>query len=510
MPDLELVDERRRLLFAGRVFRRPEASGPAFTDQFAEAHVVLFDNYLVVTKPPRALDRDGSGHAKYQLARRPVPIDLVQLRTTSFSDPPVPRSSGFHLRSTRSTGASVGVGGSGFTSGGLPPGAGAGAAGSAAAADGGAPLSPVPSTTGSFATSMTAPGGGSGGGGGSPSPVLASGSSAAAAAASDSLLWPISFFQLGRYDGLVHLYVESAALRSQWEAHLHAAVSQRAQYAAANPVVRLDPLADLTFGSTSAVVGSLLSPAAARADPGTRFGKPTCSTPLRMPAAAGSGSVDGHQWLVVAGCAEGIFVGWRAGGAGSAAAAGQGRPQQRTMQQVVHLEGITQCAVLPEFSFLLVIANKVLVACEPPSPSRRRRRRVGVSVSATLSQLSKADLALARADALEALIPSKAGSKLDQASKGASLAPFLVVFLLPEPGPNLYTSPSRSTATPQRAEGRLVLQGGQDRRRRPSHARHLCVPFLLVASSSPPRSDPPFLPLVPRPPPRPPTLYTSI
>lgn len=96
--------------------------------------------------------------------------------------------------------------------------------------------------------------------------------------------------------------------------------------------------------------------------------------------------------------------------------------------------------------------------------------------------LSKADLALALADALEALIPSKAGSKLDQASKGASLAPFLVVFLLPEPGPHLYTSPSRSTATPQRAEGRLVFQGGQDRRRRPSHARHLCVPFLLVAS----------------------------
>ncbi|GAA5891760.1 hypothetical protein JCM8208_002876 [Rhodotorula glutinis] len=382
MPDLELVDERRRLLFAGRVFRRPEASGPAFTDQFAEAHVVLFDNYLVVTKPPRALDRDGTGHAKYQLARRPVPIDLVQLRTTSFSDAPVPRSSGFHLRSTRSTGASVGGGGSGFASSGLPPGA---AAGAAAAVDGGAPLSPVPSTTGSFATSMAgAGGGGGGGGGGSPSPGLASGSSAAAGAASDSLLWPISFFQLGRYDGLVHLYVESAALRSQWEAHLHAAVAQRAQCAAANPVVRLDPLADLTFGSTSAVVGSLLSPAAARADPGTRFGKPTCSTPLRMPAAAGSASGDGHQWLVVAGCAEGIFVGWRAGGAGSSssAAAGHGRPQQRTMQQVVHLEGITQCAVLPEFSFLLVIANKVLVAY-----------------------------------ALEALIPSKAGSKLDQASK---------------------------------------------------------------------------------------------
>lgn len=34
------------------------------------------------------------------------------------------------------------------------------------------------------------------------------------------------------------------------------------------------------------------------------------------------------------------------------------------MQQVVHLNGITQCAVLPDFSFLLVVANKVLVACK--------------------------------------------------------------------------------------------------------------------------------------------------
>lgn len=342
MPDLELLDSAsRRLFLAGKVYRRPDSG--AFTDQFAEAHLVLFDHYLVLTKPPRALDRDrdrdregaaAPPHAKYQLARRPVPVDLVQLRTTSFSDPPVPRSSGFHLRSNRSVGASNG-GGSGF--GGGPAGAGAGAG-----AGPGAPLSPVPSTTGSFATTGT---GGGGGGGGSPSPGLASagGGGGGGGGGGDSLLWPISFFQLGRYDGLVHFYVDSPAQRAQWESALHAAVSQRAAHAAQHPVVRLDPLADLTFGSTSAVVGSLS--ATPRADPATRFGKPTCSTPLR----AGTS----REWLVVAGCAEGIFVGWRAPA-----------NRQRTMQQVVHLEGITQCAVLPEFSFLLVIANKVLVACE--------------------------------------------------------------------------------------------------------------------------------------------------
>ncbi|BGP36192.1 Rho guanine nucleotide exchange factor [Rhodotorula kratochvilovae] len=300
--DLELLDDSRKFFLSGRVFRRPEGSG--FTDQFHEAHLVLFDNYLVLTKPPRPLDRDreGAGHPKYQLARRPVPLDLVQLKTASFSEPPVPRSSGFHLRSNRSAGD--------------------------------APASPLPT-----AAAATSPGGGSGGGG-------------------DSLLWPVSFFQLGRFDGLVYFYVDSPALRAEWEKHLKAAVALRHARQAARRVVRLDPLADLTFGSTSTVVGSL-APASASADPATRFGKPTCSTPLA--------TADG-AWLVIAGCAEGIFIGWR------------GRP--RTMQQVVHLAGITQCAVLPEFSFLLVIANKVLVAY-----------------------------------ALEALIPSKAGSKLDQASK---------------------------------------------------------------------------------------------
>ncbi|GAA5824608.1 hypothetical protein JCM3770_006692, partial [Rhodotorula araucariae] len=313
--DLELLDDSRRFFFSGRVFRRPEGSG--FTDQFHEAHLVLFDNYLVLTKPPRAHDRDrdrdrdrdgAAHHPKYQLARRPVPLDLVQLKTASFSEPPVPRSSGFHLRSNRS------------------------------AAAGDVPASPLPSAT--------SPGSGAGAGVG----------------AGDSLLWPVSFFQLGRFDGLVYFYVDSSAVRSEWETHLKAAVAVRHAHQAARRVVRLDPLADLTFGSTSTVVGSLAPARLATADPASRFGKPTCSTPLATgPDGAGA-------WLVVAGCAEGIFIGWR------------GRP--RTMQQVVHLAGITQCAVLPDFSFLLVIANKVLVAY-----------------------------------ALEALIPSKAGSKLDPASK---------------------------------------------------------------------------------------------
>lgn len=144
---------------------------------------------------------------------------------------------------------------------------------------------------------------------------------------------------MGRFDGLVHLYVDTAAQRLQWEKKLKEAVSLRVQRQEANRVIRLDPLADTTFGTTS-TIGSL---AAGPAQGTNQFGKPTCSTPLQ--------TIDG-LWLIIAGCQEGIFIGWR------------GRPQ--SMQQVVHLAGITQCAVLPDFSFLLVVANKVLVACEFP------------------------------------------------------------------------------------------------------------------------------------------------
>ncbi|BGP04378.1 Rho guanine nucleotide exchange factor [Rhodotorula toruloides] len=279
--DLELSDTSRRFFMAGRIYRRPE--GSTFADQFQDGHLILFDNYLVFTKTPRP---DRSGHQKYQITRRPVPLDLVQLKTTSFAEPPIPRSSGFHLRSTRSTGV--------------------------------AQATPQPAADGT------------------------------------QLLYPVSYFQLGRFDGLVYFYVDSAGVRDEWEKMLKEAVTQRLQHQELRRVVRLDPLADQTFGTTS-TIGSLSGASVAP----NQFGRPTCSTPLM--------TVDG-LWLIIAGCAEGIFVGWR------------GRP--KTMQQVVHLAGITQCAVLPEFSFLLVIANKVLVAY-----------------------------------ALEALIPSSTGTKLDQASK---------------------------------------------------------------------------------------------
>ncbi|ORY90211.1 CNH domain-domain-containing protein [Leucosporidium creatinivorum] len=297
--DLELLDDSRRFFMAGKVFRRPDGTG--FTE-WSEAHLILLDHYLVTTKPPRERD----GRQKYAISRRAVPLDLIQLKPSSFTEPPVPKSSGFHLRSAKFTGTER-----------------------------------HPSSNGSV------PGGGYSGP--SPSSPLAGG------AQDSSLAYPIHFHQMGRFNGPVYYYVESAALRSEWEKRLREAIALRSQRQAANRVVRLDPLADQTFGTTSTAVGSLTPNAPAA----NQFGRPTCSVPLT--------TADG-QSLVIATCSEGLFIGVR------------GRPN--SMRKVLHLPDITQCAVLPEFGFVLVVANRVLIAYS-----------------------------------LEALIPSASGSKLDPALK---------------------------------------------------------------------------------------------
>ena len=124
------------------------------------------------------------------------------------------------------------------------------------------------------------------------------------------------------------------------------AVERHAEAQKATQVVALDVLSDQTFGGAS-TIGSLVP----SAPPESQFGNPTCSAPLT--------TADG-QTLVVAGCAQGLFIGFR------------GKP--RTMRQVVHLAGITQCAILPEFGFILVVAQKVLIACACCHPSLLRAR----------------------------------------------------------------------------------------------------------------------------------------
>ncbi|KAG7094229.1 hypothetical protein E1B28_007835 [Marasmius oreades] len=83
--DMDLLDENRSLIHSGKLLRQPE-SGLEWSG-WSELYVLLFDNYLVLTKPK---ERDGV--TKYHVNRRPIPLDLLSLG--SFTDSPIPRRSG--------------------------------------------------------------------------------------------------------------------------------------------------------------------------------------------------------------------------------------------------------------------------------------------------------------------------------------------------------------------------------------------------------------------------------
>ncbi|KAK6978137.1 CNH domain-containing protein [Favolaschia claudopus] len=92
--DMDLLDPNRSLIFAGKVIRQPDNTIPTIEwSGWTELFVVLFDNYLVMTKPK---ERDGV--TKYHVNRRPIPLDLLTL--VNFTDPPTQRGTGL-LRNLR-------------------------------------------------------------------------------------------------------------------------------------------------------------------------------------------------------------------------------------------------------------------------------------------------------------------------------------------------------------------------------------------------------------------------
>ncbi|KAJ7035591.1 Dbl-like domain-containing protein [Mycena alexandri] len=86
--DMDLLDENRSLIYAGKLLRQPE-SGRTWN----ELYVLLFDNYLVMTKP-----KEKDGVMKYNVVKRPIPLDLLTL--VNFTDPPTQRGTGL-LRNLR-------------------------------------------------------------------------------------------------------------------------------------------------------------------------------------------------------------------------------------------------------------------------------------------------------------------------------------------------------------------------------------------------------------------------
>ncbi|KAF8902367.1 Dbl-like domain-containing protein [Gymnopilus junonius] len=98
--DMDLLDPNRQLIHAGKLLRQPD--GTLEWNSWSELHVLLFDNYLVMTKP-----KEKDGITKYV----PIPLDLLTL--VNFTDPPTQRSAGIlrNLRvGERHDGASIAAG----------------------------------------------------------------------------------------------------------------------------------------------------------------------------------------------------------------------------------------------------------------------------------------------------------------------------------------------------------------------------------------------------------------
>ncbi|KAF5373356.1 hypothetical protein D9615_007361 [Tricholomella constricta] len=103
--DLDLLNESRSLIYTGKLLRQPEINADA--SGWNELFVILFDNYLVMTKR-----QEEAGVMKYHVAQRPIPLELLSL--IKFNDHPTQRGSGVirnHRSATSSASASSNSGG---------------------------------------------------------------------------------------------------------------------------------------------------------------------------------------------------------------------------------------------------------------------------------------------------------------------------------------------------------------------------------------------------------------
>ncbi|KAI0091606.1 Dbl-like domain-containing protein [Irpex rosettiformis] len=212
--DLDLLNESRSLIHSGKLFRQPD--GGFEWSGWTELFVLLFDNYLVMTKPK---DREGS--MKYQVYRRPIPLDLLTL--ANFTDPPTQRNTGL-LRRGRG-----GAGGAGDKSDGLSPG---------------------PSVISSN------------------SPDTASDSRA---------VYPCTIHHNGRLGGLWTLFADSAQARNEWKQKLEEAIGLRKVVQESNKVFEVETLSADTF-----LVPSMMpnGNTPSYSSESTFTGKVTCSVPF--------------------------------------------------------------------------------------------------------------------------------------------------------------------------------------------------------------------------------------
>ncbi|KAG9050431.1 hypothetical protein FS837_005504 [Tulasnella sp. UAMH 9824] len=92
--DMDLLDETRQLVHTGKLLRPPD--GNFELSGWTELFVILFDNYLVMTKTK---ERDGI--TKYYANKRPIPLELLSL--VGFTELQQQRSAGIFGRGLKGT-----------------------------------------------------------------------------------------------------------------------------------------------------------------------------------------------------------------------------------------------------------------------------------------------------------------------------------------------------------------------------------------------------------------------
>ncbi|THU93894.1 Dbl-like domain-containing protein [Dendrothele bispora CBS 962.96] len=223
--DMDLLDKNRSLIHFGRLLRQPE--GGLEWNGWSELFVLLFDNYLVMTKA-----REKDGVTKYYVNRRPIPLDLLTL--VNFTDPPTQRGAGLlrnlrggERRDTNNANAD-------------PP---------------NSANTKSPETTDSRS------------------------------------VYPCTIHHNGRMGGTYILYAESAQVRAEWKMKLEEALGLRKAVQENNKVFEIETLSNDTFlvpslignGSGNAAGAS----AAAWNNENSFTGKVTCTVPLNTPDGRG-------------------------------------------------------------------------------------------------------------------------------------------------------------------------------------------------------------------------------
>ncbi|KAF8645045.1 hypothetical protein AX16_008106 [Volvariella volvacea WC 439] len=279
--DLDLLNENRSLLHTGKLYRQAEG-----WESWSELFVLLFDNYLVLTKKVT----DKNGITKYNIVRRPIPLDLLTL--VNFADQPAQRATGL-LRGLRREDAQA-----------------------------------IARNT---------------------------------EAGDSRLVYPCTIHHNGRTGGNIVLYAETNQAREEWKQKLEEAIGLRKVVQEANKVFEMETLSNHTF--------TLPPPSLANTpwNDGSVFtGKVTCSVPFM--------TADSRS-LVAIGCTEGVWIGFR--------------HDSHSMRRVLHLRGVTQCAMLEDFGLFLILSEKTLYAYHiealvptvPGQPPGQGPQKLGKDVS---------------------------------------------------------------------------------------------------------------------------------